>query len=57
MTYEEHRERHKLLHAHFDELMADFLCHNSDKYPSSTTLLELAKWSNEQQTEPTERKA
>jgi hypothetical protein len=54
MTTEEHRERHKLLHEHFDELMADYLLHHKDKLPSNTTLMELMKWSHRQTIEPEE---
>lgn len=47
-----HKEVHILLHNKFDELMADFIKH-TNKLPSNTTLLELAKWSHEQTKNPT----
>ena len=53
MTAEEHVARHKLLHEMFDELLADFLFHNSNKLPSNTTLTDLMKWSFEQTKDPT----
>ncbi|MBV9448530.1 MAG: hypothetical protein JO345_21810 [Streptosporangiaceae bacterium] len=52
MTRDEHIERHKQLHAAFDELMADFLFLNRGKLPSKTTLAELAEWSYSQTIEP-----
>ena len=48
----EHVKRHKILHRHFDELLADFLSHNRGKLPSNTTTLELMEWSNKQTTNP-----
>ncbi len=48
-----HRERHKALHAALDELAADWLTHNRDKRPSSSTVLELMQWSHEQTQQPT----
>jgi hypothetical protein len=53
MTPEEHKERHKLLHAHFDELVADWIGHTRN-LPSKSTVLELIKWSHEQTLNPTE---
>jgi hypothetical protein len=54
MTTEQHRERHKMLHEHFDELLADFLFHNRDKLklPSNTSVMELVEWSHRQTIEP-----
>jgi hypothetical protein len=52
MTHDEHRERHKELHRSFDELMADFLTHNSGRFPTEVTLMELARWSHEQTIDP-----
>lgn len=64
MTTEEHRERHKLLHQQFDELIADYFSHHgrcrvSDgngpiPLPSNTTLMQLMEWSYQQTIEPTE---
>jgi len=48
-----HKERHIILHQHLDELIADFIGHTK-KLPSETTVVELMKWSNEQQTNPDE---
>jgi hypothetical protein len=53
MTPEEHKDRHILLHQHFDELLADFIW-QTDSLPSQTTLLELINWSYQQTLEPTE---
>jgi hypothetical protein len=47
-----HRTRHKLLHDHFDELMADYLIYHPQKTPSTTTLTELMVWSYQQTVEP-----
>lgn len=55
MTVQEHIERHKLLHKNLDELIADFITHTT-KLPSTTTVMELMKWSYEQTTNPTEIK-
>jgi len=51
-TYEEHKKRHEELHAALDELLADFISH-TEKLPSQTSVLELAKWSMEQMNDPT----
>lgn len=48
----EHKERHELLHKHFDELLADFIGHTR-KLPSKTTIFELLQWSNKQTENPT----
>lgn len=55
MTHDEHRERHKLLHEHLDELLADFLVHNWSARPSTTTLIELMRWSHAQTIDPDEK--
>jgi hypothetical protein len=52
LSKKQHRERHQLLHQHFDELMADFLYHHKDKLPSDTTLEELMIWSHQQTIDP-----
>jgi len=41
-----------MLHAHLDELLADYLTHNRNKLPSNTTLMELIQWSYLQAQEP-----
>lgn len=53
MTKEEHRQRHEFLHKAFDELLADFLMHNREARPSSSTLIELMNWSHQQTLDPT----
>ena len=57
MTREEHKARHVELHRAFDELLADYLLHNRGALPSTTTCMELAEWSNRQQTKPDEESA
>lgn len=54
MTPEQHKMRHQMLHKHFDELLADFICH-TNKRISTTTLFELMEWSHEQTKNPTEK--
>jgi hypothetical protein len=54
MTAAQHRERHKQLHAALDELIADYFAWEVETRPgqeklSNTPLVELMKWSNEQQ--------
>jgi len=56
MTPEEHKKRHQELHQALDELVADFIS-NTNALPSSTTIFELMKWSNEQTENPTEVKS
>ena len=53
MTKEEHIERHKLLHNHFDELFADFITHNENK-GIDNTIWELMEWSYQQTMDPVE---
>lgn len=48
---QEHVKRHKFLHKHFDELLADFI-HKTGKPPSQTSLIELVHWSHAQTTNP-----
>ncbi len=47
MEKEEHKKRHKVLHKHLDELIADFI-QETNKLPSQTKLTELMSWSFEQ---------
>lgn len=54
MNKEEHKARHQLLHKELDELVADFISHNKDVYPSRTSIMELMEWSYIQTTNPTE---
>ncbi len=51
---EAHRLRHVELHKELDELVADFLRHNRDARPSTTTLMAFMRWSYEQTMQPTE---
>lgn len=52
---EEHRQRHLELHHCFDELVADWVNHHPGGKLSSTSILELMAWSEEQTRAPTER--
>ena len=52
MNREEHIKTHKHLHKALDELMADMIQHTT-MLPSQATVMDLAKWSNEQQLNPT----
>jgi hypothetical protein len=54
MTKEEHRQRHIELHRYLDELLADYLMHNSGSLPSTTTIMDLMRWSYLQTQDPTE---
>jgi len=56
MSPEEHKERHKILHRHFDELFADYI----DHHPKQVRFLEmpvrlLLDWSYEQTKNPTRK--
>lgn len=51
---QEHINRHKELHGHLDELLADALVHLK-KFPSDMTVMELLNWSHKQTTNPDER--
>ena len=53
MTHKEHRERHVLLHKSLDELLADWLTHDSAA-SIDRPLIELMKWSHGQTEKPTE---
>lgn len=46
-TEEKHRDRHRMLHSHLDELVADFI-NNTKKVPSESTVMELMEWSAKQ---------
>lgn len=48
----EHRQRHLELHAHLDELLADFIA-VTGKRPSQETLMEFVRWSHTQTVMPT----
>ena len=49
------KKRHKLLHAHLDELLADFIT-DTGKLTSKTTVTELIEWSYVQTVCPTYRR-
>ena len=51
MEKKAHAETHKRLHDNLDELVADWIM-NTEKRPSTTTVLELMKWSANQIPEP-----
>lgn len=51
MTKEEHKARHQILHAHLDELVADFLT-KTGKLATKTSIMELMEWSHKQITDP-----
>jgi len=54
MDKEEHKARHQLLHEELDELLADFIAHTKNTLPSTTSIMELIKWSHGQTIDPTE---
>ena len=47
MTELEHQRRHQTLHAHLDELVADWI-DKTGNMPSKASVMELMEWSNEQ---------
>jgi len=53
MTHSEHRKRHIELHHAFDELLVDYILHNS-KGSIHDEILMLMRWSNTQTQNPTE---
>ena len=50
----EHEQRHVELHAALDELLADYLLHNSTALPSKMSVMDLVRWSKAQTENPTE---
>lgn len=54
MNKEDHIQRHKMLHEHLDELIADYVT-SSNKLLGDTTVLELMDWSYKQTVDPFER--
>jgi hypothetical protein len=48
-----HIQRHQLLHAVLDELVADFIRH-TDRLPMKATVWDLMSWSYQQTMNPTE---
>lgn len=53
---EKHWERHKLLHAHLDELFADYIEHHPDQHGFlDMPLVNLIEWSHKQTINPTKR--
>jgi hypothetical protein len=55
MNQEEHKKRHEELHKALDELVADMIGQTT-MLPSTTSVMDLMKWSNEQQKNPTNEK-
>ncbi len=55
MDYEEHKQKHQVLHNMLDELVADFIG-TTRKLPSKSTILELMEWSHIQTITPSEEK-
>lgn len=53
MSAEVHAQRHIVLHAHLDELLADYWYHHRDKSPSNTDIREVMTWSYNQTLDPT----
>lgn len=53
MTHDEHRTRHQLLHAMFDELAADYLRHTGKLF-SDSTVMEFMTCTYSQTVEPHE---
>ena len=53
LTKKQHIQRHELLRAYLDELVADFITH-TEKLPSKTTIFELLQWSHLQTIVPKE---
>jgi len=54
MDRKEHMERHQELHIMLDELVGDWIT-QTNCLPSKNTVLDLMKWSNMQQIDPTEK--
>ena len=55
MTPEEHKARHKILHQHLDELLADYISHHPQQTQfTKMPVLQLIQWSKEQSENPTE---
>jgi hypothetical protein len=52
----DHRQHHIELHEALDELVADWIT-NTDGRPSTSTVLDLMRWSNLQTLSPTEKGA
>ena len=50
--YEKHVQRHDELHLMLDELIADYLYHNTGSLMSDTTIMELLIWSYRQTINP-----
>jgi len=53
MNKEDHIQRHRTLHYHLDELVADYVS-SSNKLLENTTVLELLEWSHLQTINPFE---
>ena len=48
-----HKEKHVLLHRHFDELIADYMSHTKKLF-SESSIMDLINWSYKQTEKPTE---
>jgi hypothetical protein len=55
MTLDDHRERHQELHRRLDELIADYLTQVKGAMLTTSSLMDLVKWSNRQTIAPTIR--
>lgn len=53
MTREEHKQKHKDLHAALDELVADYI-HATGHLPSRRSIMDLIEWSHRQTFDPNE---
>jgi hypothetical protein len=55
MTTEEHKERHRILHNHLDELFADYIANHPNHVKfTQEPIMNLLKWSNDQTKNPTD---
>lgn len=52
-AYQIHRQRHLRLHNSIDELAADYMVHTNHRL-STSTVMELLRWSHEQTEHPTD---
>ena len=56
MTEKEHKEKHKILHQHLDELFADFITNSGvESGFTERPIMELLTWANKQRQEPDHR--
>jgi hypothetical protein len=57
MNQDEHVKRHLKLHTALDELAADYLVNNKGKLLSTTSIIDLMKWSCEQTKNPSDKES